>query len=141
MELINKKSKVIKQHRHYARFSPFIRFANRKYIHFPVSTVELANMRVGDFVHFIDLGNTVCFLVNKDRAGFELHVNSKRDISLRISNTAFIDWFFDKFKLKKGVPITFYVNESTSEYQGQKMFEILTGTPRIDSKALKQKTK
>lgn len=134
MKLINKNAKVIRQHEKFARFSPFIRFSTEKYVHFPVSTVELADLRIGSYVHFIELDKTTLFFTNADDNGYKLIANGPRDSALRICSAAFLDWFRTKYRIANNKSISFYVIESQSEYQGHKLFEILTDTPRVENK-------
>lgn len=131
MKIINKNSKEIRQHRKYQRFSPFVSFlGSEKNVHFPVSAVELCNLRLGKFIHFIEIGpKCFGFIVNDDDAGFRLFVNSKRDPALRIGCAAFVHLFKGALCLKKG-RISFYIQKTEHKYKDFTVFEILSNKSR-----------
>lgn len=130
MLLINKKTAAIQSHKKYARFSPFIRVNSTKYIFFPMSTAELANLRIGQYVHFVEVDKLTLFFVNNNPDGFKLISNGPRDGSLRACSAAFVDWFRKKYNIKGGASASYYVQATDSEFQGHKLFEILTHRER-----------
>lgn len=140
MILINKKSKLVVTHRKYARFSPFIRVAE-KYFFFPTSTIELANLRIGSYVHFVDMGKATGFIVNNDDAGLILCVNNNRDATLKVCSRAIVDWFRDKHNLKAGESHSFYVVKLDTQFQGHQVYEILTETQRRKAQGKKKAEK
>lgn len=132
MVLINKKSRIIRQHKKFARFSPFIRFS-RKYIFFPLSSVELCEAHTGKYFHFVDLGKETGFIINNDENGYVLQNNTSRDATVRVSSVAMISWFCDKHKIDLKTSISFYIVKGDIEFQGQTMYEIMTDKPRDEN--------
>jgi hypothetical protein len=131
MKLINKNTKEIKQHRKYVRFAPFISFlGSEKNVHFPVSTIEIAQLRIGSFIHFVEIGpKHFGFICNNDNSGFQLFANSKRDPALRIGCAAFVSLFKEAMGLKKG-RVSYFIQKTNHELNGCLLFEILTHKSR-----------
>lgn len=126
IEILNKKSDaVIKVHQNNI---PTITFHSSTRIAFTGRAAEICNLRVGKRVNFIVLNEKCwCFYVDDNEEGYKVYVPDVKQRTVAINAKSIKDLFILRTGHK--LPARFYIQERGSEYQGKKLFEILTHKP------------
>jgi len=126
VEIINKTNEDI-QNRYNAKVST-INFSGKYRISFTAHAAEECNLRVGDYLHFVILNKVWCFYTNKDKTGFKLFMlNKSKQNGVCISSYPMSRMFAERTGHKG--QCKFYIKDAHAEFQGNKLYEILTHKP------------
>lgn len=124
--IINKHSEEIQDK--YSTKVSTITFSGKYRVSFTAFAAEECNLRVGDYIHFIIVNKVWCFYTNKDRAGFKIFMTNKsKQNSVSVSSYPLNRMFSDRTGHKG--QCKFYIQDAHSEFQGNKLYEILTHKP------------
>lgn len=126
IEILNKKSDAV-VNKHQNNIAT-ITFQNGARVAFTGKAAEMCGLRIGYKVNFIVLNKRVwCFYVDKSQDGYSIFSINSKQMGVGINAKSIIALFHERTRYD--LPARFYIQERGSEYQGKKLFEILTHKP------------
>jgi hypothetical protein len=127
IEILNRLSKKVAQKTDVK--SPAISFNKTGNIYLSTQLVELSGALIGKYVHFIRMDKVWCFFINDDNLGFKLWCSDKRNnAGVVVTSKGICRMLFEQFDIKEQ-SVRYYVQSKESEYQGHKLYEVLTHRP------------
>lgn len=127
LEILNKKNDKVLSLK--ANNIATITFTKNGRITFTHTAAEQCGLRIGMYVHFAILNKkTWLMFVNNDSNGYKLFaVNNNKSSQIIIESITIVRLFHNTFSHE--LPARYYIQDTHSEQNGNKLFEILTHKP------------
>lgn len=95
----------------------------RRKCYFTLGAARMMDLKLDDLVHPVSINNIWCFFVdNTNKDGYKLSRHGRENLA--INSVGFMKEFLRQKNLRGNRNFAFYLNETSMEYKGNKLFEI-----------------